>query len=1282
MVVNVQVYCSFIGNTGWNNHVRDFLSSLDHSIVNVKVTNFTVDDNFKGLTGKKPFEHLDYLTDRHRSILHEQLLWDDKTLKRFPIYSYQKDFKPDVNLVFAEVDHHLYYQDFYDENIPKIAYTVWESTKLPENFMKKLMEFDELWVPSKWQKDCHVEQGYPEHKMKIVNEGVDSKLFKPKVNPVQNNKMKFFMVGRWDYRKSTKDIIRTWIDTFSSNENVELILSVDNFDNPQDNFKNTQERLIAYGLNDKRISIVSYSDRNTYINRLKNSDVFLSCSRGEGWNLPLIEAMACGIPVIYSQCGGQLEYTKGFGFGVKIKHEVTAWKENIGNVYEPDFELLSDTLRKIHSKYERAKKRAIIESDRVRKEYDWSVCGKLGTNYLTRVRKFSEQINPTFVTHVRPHENLESMKDNWMPKVNKNKGKFIISKIDWNDVFICNGKDATSWGTNEGYGATTNDFTIMMRGDIFPDYHIGNEELNMIVKFFDMDSQTPDVPVSQNTLRPGYWCRAGRKWFTRWRVTVEDQYTGQVCFEYKLDSLKGMNVLVHSVFGLGDTLAWFPYTEEFRKKHDCNIFYHGGYSHWLRDKYPEINFIDKGNPSPKCHLGYELGWNHMYHAHNDLKAYEPFNKHFQFPNDGAPRNYQTIPLQASAADTLGIEYTGYLRTHITEPQRRDERYRPIKEKYVTICTQSTTQAKYWNYGWDYEKMWTPETHTHIHHGDGWHRIIEYLDTIGYKVVVINQYRQYGSPDVSEDAVTEHLSVWNLHDFTNHPNVIDKTNDYISLEDRMIDLMHAEFHIGLNSGMSWVAKTLGVPVIMIPGLHPPEIIPIAEKYVHQTDPDLCTDCGMEYPFVRGDWGHCPKYQKTEREFECTATITPDMVVEKIDELIAEKNVSSYTEEDFVESFNKTHPFVCRVEHNPHMLGSYIATGMVIGFFDECKILSRNSKEWSTDLVGKKLGRSVNGDVKYFRNDISDNVWNGKQYEGLLYEYNRLTGFDNLIVTNFSKRDVPIATPDNAMKFLMDRDVDMLVMGDYLYSPAVYDHDIDSVDGKASVLQEELIGKDNKDSFTKIYHVENSWDSPCGYGSLLSVVEDRNVIPEIQRVIKEYNVKSVNMVGGGIFGNWEYKIDYDKLGVDYHGYDIVDDEVERNKKEFPNYNFSQLDMITDVCRKADLIICREVIQHLSSNQVINSIENFKKSGSKYLLINNWNMKFNYEIFPNDFIRGYSFYNPKNLLLYPYNMKPPFDSFVEKNTGTKWTHLSPLYDLGREVEDITIDDPVQRMDLFSLQ
>jgi len=245
MVVNVQVYCSFIGNTGWNNHVRDFLSNLNHDILNVKVTNFTVDDNFKNLNGLKPFEDLEYLTDTHRNMLHEQLLWNGKSLERFPIYSHQRDFIPEVNLVFAEVDHHLYYQDFYDENIPKIAYTVWETTKLPEKFFNKLQEFDELWVPSKWQKKCHIGQGYPEHKLKIVNEGVDSKLFNSE-NSQNHPSFKHLVVGRWDDRKSTKDIIKSWLKVFpygQGYDNLELLLLVDNFDNPQDGYKNTQERL-------------------------------------------------------------------------------------------------------------------------------------------------------------------------------------------------------------------------------------------------------------------------------------------------------------------------------------------------------------------------------------------------------------------------------------------------------------------------------------------------------------------------------------------------------------------------------------------------------------------------------------------------------------------------------------------------------------------------------------------------------------------------------------------------------------------------------------------------------------------------------------------------------------------------------------------------------------------------------------------------------------------------------------------------------------------------------
>ncbi len=1308
MVVNVQVYCSFIGNTGWNNHVRDFLSSLDHSILNVKVTNFTVDDDFKSLDTSNPFDHLEYITDTHRNILHEQLLWNDNgTLERFPIYSYEEDFVPDVNLVFAEVDHYLYYQDFYDNNIPKIAYTVWETTKLPDNFYNKLQEFDELWVPTKWQKDCHIEQGYQEHKLKVVNEGVNSDLFIPKkIN--RNKLMKFLVVGRWDYRKSTEDIIRTWINTFDKNENVELVLSVDNFDNPQDKYKSTKERLEAYKLQDNRISIVSYTDRNTYINRLKTSDVLLSCSRGEGWNLPLIESMACGTPAIYSKCSGQLEYTEDSDLGVDIKQETNAWKSDIGNLYEPDFEDLSRVMKLVYDNYDNYKKQALKLSDRIRRDYDWSICGKLGTSYLTRIRKYSDEINPTYVTHVNPHENLESINDSWIPKIDRYEGKFMTTKTDWEDVFICHGKDASFWGrgSQDSYTGGISGFRILMRDDIFPHYHIGNSELEMRVKFYDMDAENPDKVVSSNLIRPGWWVESVYHYFVRWRVTVEDVQTGTIYFEYKLDSLKGMDVLFHSIKGLGDTLAWFPYVEEFRKKHDCNVYYAGGYHYWLRENYPNINFIEDGEEQPKCHLGYEIGWIGMEHDPKvSLKVYEPMD--YDFPLRNAPRNYQQIPLQASSADTLGLEYNGYLKTNITLPPRKSPEDRYIKDKYVTICSQSTTQAKYWNYGWDYKKYWETPDSDHLHHADGWHEVIKYLDTIGYKVVILNQYIQYGSGgdygvpiEDLKDAIPgkryEQLHIYNRHDFSHHPNVIDKTNEFININDRIEDLMYADFHIGLNSGLSWVAKTVGTPIVMIPGLHPPDIIPIADKYVTQDDPNVCTNCALEYPFVRGDWGNCPKHQRTEREFECTSTITPDMVIDKIKELVHDLDKSRFTEKDFqreADSLNdKNGHFISRMRFDNYMIGSYLSKGMLIGMFEEDKIISKKSNP-SLKGVSKRLGKKIHNDIFHFS---KLDTWNeeSNRIKEFLHEYESITEKHNAIVTKFSTKSTDnIYTPKQALEALWNRDIDMLIMGEWLYYPKAGDFTIGTFGesgGEYKTLyhhEMESLSHDNSKVFSNLYEIENELGTPCGVGSVLHWAEHFGTISGIQNIIKKYNIKSVNMIGCGIFGNWEYKVGYKELGVDYRGYELVQAEVDRNKREFPEYDFEQFDMTRDVCRPADLIITRQVIQHLNSKEVISTIDNFRKSGSKFLLISQWDIEHNYEMFPNDFRVGFSLYNPKNLLKYPYNIT---DKFLENNIDYRaegpWNGPTlPLHAIGKTEEELEelIDSnyPVETLSLCEL-
>ena len=81
-----------------------------------------------------------------------------------------------------------------------------------------------------------------------------------------------------------------------------------------DGCSNTKERLIKYNLHAQNIKVLDFIPQKEYIKYMQTAHVFLSCSRGEGWNIPLMEAMACGTPAIYSNGFGQLEFAKHLGF--------------------------------------------------------------------------------------------------------------------------------------------------------------------------------------------------------------------------------------------------------------------------------------------------------------------------------------------------------------------------------------------------------------------------------------------------------------------------------------------------------------------------------------------------------------------------------------------------------------------------------------------------------------------------------------------------------------------------------------------------------------------------------------------------------------------------------------------------------------------------------------------------------------------------------------------------------------------------------------------------------
>lgn len=537
---------SYIGNTGYNNHTRDFLRHLSKH-AQIKVRNYTIGDTWKGYN-ETPHDDEPYINDIDKKLLYQQILWNaDNTRSDFPIYpSEDKEFKQDVDIVLCETNHHLFY-DKYDG--PRIAYNVWESTLQPKEFFDQLLEFDEFWVPSKWQKECTIKQGYPEEKIKVVPEGVDITTFFPEETShplTKDNRFKFFLAGRWDYRKSVKEIIETFLKTFDQSEPVDLIISVDNpFSN--DGLKSTEERLKHYGLEDKRIKVLHFPTRKDYIKIMKSTDVFVSCARSEGWNLPLIEAMACGTVSIYSNCSGQLEFAEGKGLPVNIVKELPVsassynhFNTSVGNYYEPDFNHLSIQMRNAFENYLEHKEKALKDSKIIQKDFSWEKVSEIG---MQTINDFM------------------------------NRKPWLNRKIKKNEIHI--------------------NYINGPRVEV-----LGDEKKEYLVEFLDGNQIIHSATITNNM-----WVKCSREYYTDWKIRINGNIVDQF-------NPKGKRVLIaFDSKSIGDTIGWAPYAVEFAKKHNCKVILSTFHNDWFKNnpEYQDIEFIQPGG-STNCYASYNIGW--------------------------------------------------------------------------------------------------------------------------------------------------------------------------------------------------------------------------------------------------------------------------------------------------------------------------------------------------------------------------------------------------------------------------------------------------------------------------------------------------------------------------------------------------------------------------------------------------------------------------------------------------------------------------------------------------
>lgn len=366
-MLQIKGHCSFFGKTGFNIYSRGFFNALKKLSPSLKVRNFT---DYKN----------EEFSDSDRQLVDEQTFYnlrDSVVLNVNPPWVFKQSVpsKGHINIVLNETDH-FYFYDKYDGI--NIAYNIWETTQQPQKFFDKLLEFHRVWVPSEWQKDVMLKQNFPVGKIHVVPGGVDAEFI-----PIKKEKsdvIRFLIVGSWCFRKSTKKMIECFLETFKNTKNVELVLSVDNpFAN--DGLRTTENRLKHYGLMSDKIKIVNHTDRESYIKLIQSCDVFLACSRGEGWNLPLIEALACGKPSIFSDCSSHTEFGSEYPLKVKIIKEIPAvckeeGVEFSGNYFEPNWGQFKKQLKDVKSNLLKYTTLHVSLSNVLREKFSWDNSAK------------------------------------------------------------------------------------------------------------------------------------------------------------------------------------------------------------------------------------------------------------------------------------------------------------------------------------------------------------------------------------------------------------------------------------------------------------------------------------------------------------------------------------------------------------------------------------------------------------------------------------------------------------------------------------------------------------------------------------------------------------------------------------------------------------------------------------------------------------------------------------------------------------------------------------------
>jgi len=259
------------------------------------------------------------------------------------------------------------YYYMYHPNQYKIGYTPWESTQLPEGWVRSMNMMEEIWTTSEYCIKSFKEDGVTAP-LYLFEHGIDHIWAPSRRRSI--DKIRFLHVGEPAPRKCGQMVFDAFVELFGNDPKYSLTIKSNGYSSiratlPSGEIAHPRECYNNVTIIKKTMTV------EELITLHYTHHVLVYPSYGEGFGFIPFQAMATGMPVIFNTTWAPY---KRFSVGLEIKdREIdTKWPHvHPGKILEPSYESLKEQMVKVVEDYEGYNQHAFDLAPRIHEEYDW-----------------------------------------------------------------------------------------------------------------------------------------------------------------------------------------------------------------------------------------------------------------------------------------------------------------------------------------------------------------------------------------------------------------------------------------------------------------------------------------------------------------------------------------------------------------------------------------------------------------------------------------------------------------------------------------------------------------------------------------------------------------------------------------------------------------------------------------------------------------------------------------------------------------------------------------------